>query len=224
MTRSLSMKKKIDSAATELEQYHHLFEYIRSRSEVDAAEVYRRLRASDDPLSVWRFLKDGDLLLQTRVSNASRESPNPVDFENLDRTALQASPFKLGTAPWSTVAGSGLVSELISSFIAYDNGFLFSFIDVQFFLADLMAGKPDESEWCSPCLVNAICALRCVSRSYCRDHWISADVASSPVPRTPKRLVICQALSPKNDSMPRLRGCWIASTVEDHCQPSRRCS
>lgn len=157
------MKKKYDSASTELEQYHDLFEYIRSRSEVDAAEVYRRLRASNDPLSVWRFLKDGDLLLQTRSSNVSRDTPTPADFENLDRTALEGSPFKLRASPWTAVSGDGLVSELISSFLAHDNGFLFSFIDVQFFLADLMAGKPDQSEWCSPCLVNAICALRCVS-------------------------------------------------------------
>jgi hypothetical protein len=61
------------------------------------------------------------------------------------------------------VAGDELVSELLFSFFACDNWFYLSFIDRESFLRDMQAGDVGKAGFCSPLLINTVCALRCVS-------------------------------------------------------------
>jgi hypothetical protein len=70
---------------------------------------------------------------------------------------------KVKASPWTAVARRGIVSELVSSFFAWDNLLLHSFIDRDSFLRDMELGNPKEARYCSPFLVNAICATQCVS-------------------------------------------------------------
>lgn len=129
-------------------------------------EIYRRVRVAVDPLDVVELLKGGDLLLQHSVPERSGETDSPATgLENLELSALEQSSIKVRARPWTRVAGDGLVSELISSFFAYDNGFYLSFVDQESFLEDMQAGNADNADFCSSLLVNAICALRCVSCS-----------------------------------------------------------
>lgn len=100
------------------------------------------------------------------VSQA-RKDALPFTLESLDLDALNASNLKLQAQPWTTVAGDGLVSELLSSFFACDNWFSLPFVDEGSFLNDMQAGDIGKAGFCSPLLVNALCALRCVSIIQC---------------------------------------------------------
>lgn len=160
------MRRKNESLQNELDQLRSLLEYIRTRSEVESMEIYRRVRLAVDPLDVVELLRGGDLLLQQRAPEQSGEGEAPAaGLENLELSALEHSSIKVHARPWTRIAGDGLVSELISSFFAYDNGFYLSFVDQESFLDNMLSGDIANSEFCSPLLVNAICALRCVSHS-----------------------------------------------------------
>lgn len=160
------MRRMNKSLQTELKQLRSLLDYIRTRSEAESMEIYHRIRVAFDPMDVVKFLRGGDLLLQHSGPARSGGSKNPAfGLENLELNALEHSSIKVHARPWIGVAGDGLVSELISSFFAYDNGFYLSFVDQECFLEDMQAGDLDNAEFCSSLLVNAICALRCVSHS-----------------------------------------------------------
>lgn len=160
------MRRKNETLQSENDRLRQLLMYIRTRSEVESMEIYRRVRVAVDPLDVIELLKSGDLLLQHSATDASGGSETPASgLGNLDISALDNSAIKVRARPWTKVAGDGLVSELISSFFAYDNGFYLSFVDQESFLDDMMTGDAENSEFCSPLLVHAICALRCVSNT-----------------------------------------------------------
>lgn len=162
-SRSISMKRKNESLQGELDQLRQLLEYIRTRSEVESMEIYRRVRVAVDPLDVVELLRGGDLLLQHGVPDGSAGSETPASgLGNLDISAMDNSSIKVRARPWTKLAGDGLVSELVSSFFAYDNGFYLAFVDQECFLDDMQSGDIENSEFCSPLLVHAICALRCV--------------------------------------------------------------
>jgi hypothetical protein len=55
----------------------------------------------------------------------------------------------------------------LSSFFANDNCFYLPFVDQECFLHDMQAGENIQADFCSPLLVNAICALRCVGNLLC---------------------------------------------------------
>jgi len=163
-SRSISMRRKNESLQSELDQLRTLLDYIRNRSEVESMEIYRRVRTAADPMDVVELLRGSDLLLRNSGTDRDRTggSETPASgLGNLELSAFEHSSIKVRAKPWTQVAGDGLVSELISSFFAYDNGFYLSFIDQECFLDDMQAGDTANSDFCSPLLVNAICALRC---------------------------------------------------------------
>ena len=158
------MRRKNESLQNELDQLRSLLEYIRTRSEVESMEIYGRVRLAVDPLDVVELLRGGDLLLQQRAPEQSGEGEAPAaGLQSLELSALEQSSIKVHARPWTHIAGDGLISDLISSFFAYDNGFYLSFVDQESFLDNMLSGDIANSEFCSPLLVNAICALRCVS-------------------------------------------------------------
>ncbi|KPM43053.1 hypothetical protein AK830_g3527 [Neonectria ditissima] len=76
----------------------------------------------------------------------------------LNESALKSSAIKVHARPWTVVIGDGLLSELITSFFTWDYS---GVIDRGSFMQDMAAGDVGKARWCSPLLVNAICALRC---------------------------------------------------------------
>jgi len=119
-----------------------------------------------------KFIKEADLLLSEPSSSSSRILDPRV--RKLDLDALRDSPIKVRAYPWTTVAGDGLVSSLISSFFAWDNPFFYSFVDQECFLEDMKQRDPLKAVFCSPLLVNAICAMRAVSKMRYACSLISA--------------------------------------------------
>lgn len=198
------MRRKNDSLQNENDQLRSLLEYIRSKSEVESMEIYRRVRVAADPLDVVELLRGSDLLLQHSVSESTGGgSETPASgLGSLDLSAMDNSTIKVRARPWTKLAGDGLVSELISSFFAYDNGFYLSFIDQECFLEDMQTGNIEAAEFCSPLLVNAICALRCVSISSTRgtDHEASADDITSRLLRGRDYSARCKVLILASDS------------------------
>ena len=172
------MRRKNESLQSELDQLRSLLDYIRNRSEVESMEIYRRVRAAADPMDVVELLRGSDLLLRNSgTTDRAGGSETPASgLGNLELSALEHSSIKVRATPWTRVAGDGLVSELISSFFAYDNGFYLSFIDQECFLDDMQAGDTANSDFCSPLLVNAICALRCVGHSIVVRNHAAADI------------------------------------------------
>lgn len=161
-TRVASLKRKHETAQGENEQLHQLFDFIRSRPETEAYEIFRRIRTTSDPIAVLNLIKDGDLLLQQLTSGFSSASLEPR-LQKIEQDALQAASIKVHARPWTAVAGNGLVSELISGFFDWDLPFHLSCVDRDAFLSDMREGKPATAKYCCPALVNAMCALRSVS-------------------------------------------------------------
>lgn len=147
-----------------------LYGFLFKLEDAEANEVFSRLRASGDPLAVLQAVKDSSLLFLNPDLYSHPTSSDPR-LERLDLDALRASTFRVTARPWTVVAGDGLVSELISSFFAWDDAFFYPFIHRQAFIDDMRQNNPDTAQYCSPFLVNAICASRCVSRNHSQPSW-----------------------------------------------------
>ncbi|KAK2603543.1 hypothetical protein QQS21_004312 [Conoideocrella luteorostrata] len=174
--------KDDDSAATtalrarnatlkqENEQFRELFSLLHRLSAREGQELLSRLRAAEEPMQVLRVVQEATLLL----SNPSSPPTSAVldsRLERIDLLALRESSIRVDARPWTTVAGDGLVSELISSFFTWDDAFFLPIIDRDAFLNDMRSGNPAAAKFCSPFLVNAMCASRCYTsrrtKSFC---------------------------------------------------------
>ena len=157
----MSLRRKNETLQSEINRLRELLGRVDHEPE---AEFRDRLRQRLDPS---KLLKPA-IEIETEETSAQRVLPLnknnelPSALENLDSSALSISKLKVHARPWTALAGDGLVSELISSFFAYDSCFYLTFIDQECFLHDMQAGDIQKAEFCSPLLVNTICALRCV--------------------------------------------------------------
>jgi hypothetical protein len=125
---------------------------------------YDSLPGTAGPMELTAAHRSGDTLSKQNLLQAKNDALSSA-LESLDSSASSISNLKLCARPWTTLVGNGLVSELVSSFFANDNCFYLPFIDQECFLHDMQAGDIDNADFCSPLLVNAICALRCVSKT-----------------------------------------------------------
>lgn len=212
------MRRKNESLQNELDQLRSLLDGIRNRSEVESMEIFRRVRAAVDPMDVVELLRGSDLLLQNSAPERSSGSETPASgLGNLELSALEHSSIKVRAKPWTRVAGDGLVSELISSFFAYDNGFYLSFIDQECFLDDMQASDVENADFCSSLLVNAICALRCVSHSIvvhtCACPY--TDAVDSQLPSALECTARSKASIYANDSWMKPGSYWTPTTADD---------
>lgn len=82
----------------------------------------------------------------------------------IDTDALQASRSKVPARPWTNVAGDGIVSHLISTFLDLEQPYFFPMIDPRAFIVDMKAANIATANYCSPMLVNAMCAVGAVSQ------------------------------------------------------------
>jgi hypothetical protein len=165
VSRTLALKRKCDLLQDENDRLRELFDLLRKKSKPEAQDILSRIRNSEDPLAVWRSIKDAELLLpwsEAASGPGSNQTRDPR-LQKIEAEALAESFVKVKAGPWTAVAGDGIVSDLISSFFTWDNTFRFSFIDRDCFLQDMACGEPEKARYCSPFLVNAMCAFRCVS-------------------------------------------------------------
>jgi len=164
-SRLASMHRKHDALQGEINQLRDFFGNIGNCPEVEAEEIYRQLRVADKPQDLVHPLGATGLPLTPHRISHTEEAVKALN--DLDNSAFASSAIKVPAQPWTPLAGDGLVSELVSAFFTYDHRSRIPFIDQEYFLDDMQAGSIAKARYCSPLLVNAICALRCVSDNAC---------------------------------------------------------
>ncbi|KAH6614603.1 hypothetical protein B0J18DRAFT_447034 [Chaetomium sp. MPI-SDFR-AT-0129] len=152
------MKQTSEELQRENGQLKHIFTSISKAPETEAFEALRRVGAQgDNPLLALGAVVDAGFL---------RQPITTVDGEvkRIDNEALAESRHKLPAKPWTSVAGDGLVSHLISDYLSRDEQDPFVhcllLLDSELFLRDMKRGDLANSQFCSPFLVNTICGLR----------------------------------------------------------------
>ena len=171
MSRSTFFREALQRANVRLTDLELLMDRLRHGSDQESTLLLAALRLgvgyeelldtirAEDPFAA---LQDATRNLSTSSRASEEKSPGP-SMSTIDSDAWEHAEIKVQAQPWTDVAGNGLVSELVSSFFEWDNTFFYPFIDRESFLQGMRTGNPGETEDSSPCLVNAICALRCVS-------------------------------------------------------------
>jgi hypothetical protein len=157
-SRKAALQRRLGEVEDERDNLRELLNLIQTQPDDEAGEIFRRLRANRDPLIILQSIRQANLLLP---------NPDPVSqfqgylqVETLDAEGSRWSPLKLRARPWTTVAGDGIVSALISKFFAWDGVYMLPFIDRICFIRDMKTGDVGQSQFCSPFLVSAICALQ----------------------------------------------------------------
>ncbi|KAI3394728.1 hypothetical protein diail_2257 [Diaporthe ilicicola] len=166
-TQAVAFKRRGRTAAEEVVQMRELFSFIHNRSETDALEIFRRMRLLKDPLVVLQSVRDADLVMPNPSLFPATSGLNEPRMRKLDDDALKNSPITVPARPWTAVAGDGVVSELVYGLLAWD-AYLFPCFHPAAFLADMRAMDPNSAQFCSPFLVNAICAYRAFVSSSAR--------------------------------------------------------
>ncbi|KAK0345930.1 hypothetical protein LTR59_008974 [Friedmanniomyces endolithicus] len=130
-------------------------------------------RRANIPYSVF----DGSGLLGARQSpgiplqigsNAARKRAATAQLSNrapYGDDKLDMPPFILPAKPWTDITDNSIfVSCLVRDFLNYHNPY-WRFLEADLFLQGMRSGKVG-SDFCSPLLVNAVCALACLHVDY----------------------------------------------------------
>lgn len=173
------LRRQNDLLRRDNEQLRELYDLLRRLPENHAYVTLGYLRtsaAAGDHMAALRYARNattapGTISTATdgpaRVAPVTTESPQDLLKQKLsmvDLDALTNSLLRVRARPWTTIAGDGLVSDLISSFFTWDDAFSYPFIDRDAFLEDMNRGDVKQSKYCSPFLVNVICASRYVGK------------------------------------------------------------
>ena len=62
-TRTNALKRKNETLECEVDQFKELYRFVREQPEYEASEVFRRIRATEDPLDVLKQLKAANVLI-----------------------------------------------------------------------------------------------------------------------------------------------------------------
>jgi hypothetical protein len=166
VSRIADLKVTKEIQAREIKGLKELLNWLTSRPASEAAEALAWCRnivhAVEDPLAVLEFVKNANGI---PASLSIYGGIADWELAKIDARALEASGIGLPAQPWTSVAGDRLVSHLISSFFSWDDPCVYTFLDRELFIRDMRCGSQSQTQLCSPFLVNAICALRSVSRS-----------------------------------------------------------
>lgn len=160
----ISLRRKNETLQGEINQLRELLSQVDHDTGPENLRTSRQLPEASGCRELVEVHGSVDVSLQRNTTQAEDGALSPA-LDSLDFSALSASDLKLRAQPWTALAGDGLVSELLSSFFAHENCYYLSFVDQERFVDDMEAGDVNHSEFCSPLLVNAICALRSVSLS-----------------------------------------------------------
>jgi hypothetical protein len=159
VSRATALRRKNHALQNEIGYLTNFFNHIRDCPEAEAKEMFWKIRKSDDRQYVDFFRTEWGLPM-----NQDRQSEKCFSMlEKLESSTPASSGMRVAARPWATPANDGLVSKLISTFFAYDHRSHILFIEQECFLAEMLVGDITRARFCSPFLVNAICALRCVS-------------------------------------------------------------
>ena len=71
VTRTLATKRKYEALEEDLTAIRELYAHLQSRPNREATEIFQRIRSGADPISVLRFIQDGDLLIQPFLAAAA---------------------------------------------------------------------------------------------------------------------------------------------------------
>ncbi|KAM4057836.1 C6 transcription factor [Hirsutella rhossiliensis] len=153
----LSLKKKHGALEGENGKYKELLTLLRTKPDDEAHEILRRIRSADEPLLVLVEIRHAELLL-AEPSPTSERASHDDRLLRLDQEAHDSSVIKVPAKPWTVVADDGLVSELITEYFTWDHAYLLPSVDRDVFLQEMRGRDPSTARWCSPLLVNAICA------------------------------------------------------------------
>lgn len=164
---TLALKRKLGALRQENLRYRDLLGILRSRTDAEAFEILTRIRAAEHPLSVLDAIREAEIILPG--PSFSGET-NDGELAALDKEAWEHSDIRVPARPWTTVAGDGLVSELLSSYFMWENAYFFPAIDREAFTYQMLGGDVKNWSWCTPFLVNSICAHRSVSFKYSNCH------------------------------------------------------
>lgn len=158
----IALRHRNMSLRQENEQLRDLFKLLHNLPTEEGQEVIARLKVADDPIQVLRAVQEATLLINNPNSR-SYSALMDSRLERLDLLALRENAIRVDAKPWTAVASDGIVSELVSSFFNWENSFYVPIIDRDAFLEEMRSGNPATAKYCTPFLVNAICADRCVS-------------------------------------------------------------
>lgn len=75
--RSVTLKRKSEAMKEELGSLRELIDLLRSRPEVEALEIFRRIRSGSDSASLHQLLKDSELLVQPSSSTTTQADGQP---------------------------------------------------------------------------------------------------------------------------------------------------
>ncbi|KAI1120967.1 putative C6 transcription factor [Nemania abortiva] len=206
LSRSSARKEIANQLHRENLELRQLFHDLSKRPEAEAWTIFKRLRTADDPISLAHSIRQAELLLPPIPSGDPDDS---ATLQKLEFDALGRSPVKVPARPWTNVAGDGIVSELISAWFKWDNAFLYPFIDRDCFIRDIRGGDSTGAKYCSPFLVNAICALR----SYFSD---TVDAVRRATHQDMKGQFLTEAKKQydyKLPTLPTIQGLWIMFAI-----------
>ncbi|EFZ00818.2 Zn(2)-C6 fungal-type DNA-binding domain protein [Metarhizium robertsii ARSEF 23] len=150
------LKQKRDDLMNENEQYRELFQLLCTKPKDEALELFRRIRESGEPFIVFEAVRQAEVLFP---NHSPSETYGSYQLERLDRLALDGSIIKVPARPWTIVAGDGLVSELITNLFHFNGTYLLPVLEKDVFIEDMKSGHVIGSRYCTPFLVNAICAV-----------------------------------------------------------------
>lgn len=109
VSRTLALKRKCDTLQHENDRLRELFGLLQQKSKPEAQDILSRIRNSEDPLAVWKSIKDAELLLPWSPSTSG--AINDPRFDKIDAEALAYSTVDIKTTPWTAVAPDGIVSS-----------------------------------------------------------------------------------------------------------------
>lgn len=158
----LSLKKRHGALEGEHGKYKELLTLLRDKPDSEAYEILRRIRNADEPLLVLDEIRHAELLLAEPSSPVADRLSMDDRLLRLDQEARDHSFIAVPARPWTVVVDDGLVSELITEYFTWDHAYLLPSVDRDVFVDEMRSRDPLTARWCSPLLVNAICAQKSV--------------------------------------------------------------
>jgi hypothetical protein len=157
-SRSLSLRRRNETLQSGITQLRELLNQVDHAPESEASGRPHHSTGPSELLGPLMEVETGGASAQQSLPHSRSNEPYSAS-EGLLFSALSTSDLKVQSRPWIIVAGDGLVSELLSSFFAYDNCFCLPFVDQECFLHDMHGGDIRKADFCSPLLVVPICTL-----------------------------------------------------------------
>ena len=94
-THSQALKRKYDELQTQQSPFEELFDILKTKSETEAMEILRRIRAGGSAEAIVRHVKDGDLLMQLSLMPETRQRYDFPYVKDMPVSVLRPDNFYL---------------------------------------------------------------------------------------------------------------------------------